>query len=238
MAGKKYVDFAKKVEAGKVYPLKDAVALIKDSAGLTKFDASIDIAVRLNIDPRHADQQVRGTVLLPAGTGKKIRIAVFAKAEKAREAQDAGADIVGAEDLVKRVQEENFLDFDAVIATPDLMGQVGRIGKVLGPRGLMPNPKLGTVTMDVGKAVKELKAGRSEFKAEKAGIVQLSLGRASFSADQIETNVRAFLETLIKARPAGAKGTFIKSITLSTTMGPGIRLNPAEVETATGAEAA
>ncbi len=230
MAGKKYREVAKKVDADKLHTVTEAVAFLKASAPLTKFDASVDIAVRLNIDPRHADQQVRGTVMLPAGTGKSARVAVFCKGEKVAEAKEAGADFIGAEDLVKRVQEEGFLDFDAAVATPDMMGQVGRIGKILGPRGLMPNPKLGTVTFEVGKAVRELKAGKSEFKAEKAGIVQLSAGRVSFETAKLEQNLRVLLDALLKARPAGAKGNYIRTITVSTTMGPGIRINPAEVE--------
>lgn len=228
MAGKKRKALDEKVDPMKNYSLGEAVELIRESGSLTKFDQSVDLAVRLNVDPRHADQQVRGSVMLPAGTGKDVRVAVFAKGEKAKEAEAAGADIVGAEDLVKRIQEEGFLDFDSAVATPDMMGQVGRIGKVLGPRGLMPNPKLGTVTADVANVVKQLKAGRSDFKVEKAGIVHVGIGRASFDAAKLEENFRAAMDAIMKAKPSGAKGTYVKNISLSTTMGPGIRIDVAE----------
>ena len=228
MAGKKFKAIADKIDRNKLYSLSEAIEFIRESAGLAKFSQSVDLAMRLNVDPRHADQQVRGSVMLPAGTGKDVRVAVFAKGEKAKEAQAAGADVVGAEDLVKRIQEEGFLDFDAAVATPDMMGQVGRIGKVLGPRGLMPNPKLGTVTMDVGSVVSQLKAGRSDFKVEKAGIVHMGIGRANFDAAKLEENFRAAVDAIMKAKPSGAKGTYVRSIGLSTTMGPGVRLDLTE----------
>ena len=235
MAGKKLKAIAEKVDRDKAYALAEALELIKESSTLTKFDQSVDLAIRLNVDPRHADQQVRGSVMLPAGTGKDVRVAVFAKGEKAKEAEAAGADVVGAEDLVKRIQDEGFLDFDAAVATPDMMGQVGRIGKVLGPRGLMPNPKLGTVTADVANVVKQLKAGRSDFKVEKAGIIHMGIGRASFEAGKLEENFRAAVDAIMKAKPSGAKGTYVRNIALSTTMGPGIRIDLAEQSPRVGA---
>ena len=195
---------------------------------VAKFDESVDVAVRLGVNPKYADQMVRGAVVMPHGTGKTVRVAVFAKGDKAKEAEDAGADIVGAEDLVEKVQG-GLLDFDATVATPDMMGLVGRLGRVLGPRGLMPNPKVGTVTFDVEKAVKELKAGRVEFRVEKAGIVHAPVGRVSFGADKIQRQPLALMELLMKLKPSTAKGTYVRSVALSTTMGPSIRLDPAEV---------
>lgn len=230
MAGKKFKDFVKDLDLTQQFKLSEAIELLKKADVLAKFDQSIDVSVRLGVDPRHADQQVRGTVLLPAGTGKKIRVAVFAKGDKVKEAEAAGADFVGGEDLVKRIQEESFLDFEATVATPDMMGQVGRIGKVLGPRGLMPNPKLGTVTFDVGDAVRELKAGRTEFKVDKQGNVHCAVGKVSFSTEDLDRNLRAFLDALLKAKPSGAKGAYIRSIYVSTTMGPGIQVEGAEAE--------
>ena len=211
------------------YPLKDAVKMIK-GAPKAKFDETIEIAINLDVDPRHADQMVRGVVSLPNGTGKTVRVAVFAKGDKAEEAKKAGADVVGADDLFEKVNKGE-IDFDRCIATPDMMGVVGRLGKVLGPRGLMPNPKLGTVTMDVAKAVKEVKGGQVEFRAEKTGIVHAGVGKASFSEDQITENVRAFFDAIMKAKPSGAKGTFVKKVSLSSTMGPGVKL---EVSTLAG----
>jgi large subunit ribosomal protein L1 len=211
------------VEAEKTYPVGEAVALVKSNAK-AKFDETIELAVNLGVDPRHADQQVRGVVNLPSGTGRDVRVAVFAKDPKAAEAKAAGADIVGADDLVQKVQE-GFMDFDRVIATPDMMALVGRLGKVLGPRGLMPNPKVGTVTMNIAQAVKDAKGGAVEFRVEKAGIVQAGVGKASFTADALEANVRAFMDALNKARPSGAKGTYVKKISLSSTMGPGIKID-------------
>jgi large subunit ribosomal protein L1 len=218
---------ALKIDREKRYSLDEAVGLIKRSS-FAKFEESVDIAVRLGVNPRHADQMVRGALVLPHGIGKTKRVLVFAKPEKAAEAEAAGADIVGADDLVAKVQG-GFLDFDTVIATPDMMGQVGRLGRVLGPRGLMPNPKVGTVTMDVKKAVSEAKAGKIEFRVEKAGIVHAPVGKKSFEAKKIADNVKALTEALIKAKPSTAKGVYIKSMTLSCTMGCGIKIDPSSV---------
>jgi large subunit ribosomal protein L1 len=222
--GKKYRNSAAKVDRSKKYSLDDACTLLPQTK-IAKFDESVDIAVRLGVDPKHADQMVRGAVVLPHGTGKSQRVAVVAKGDKAAEARAAGADFVGAEDLVERIQKENWTDFDSMVATPDMMGLVGRLGRVLGPKGLMPNPKVGTVTADVAKAVRELKAGRVEFRVEKAGIVHARIGKASFGADKLKENARSMVETLLRAKPASAKGTYLKSVTLSTTMGPGIRVD-------------
>jgi large subunit ribosomal protein L1 len=205
------------------YPLSDAVKLIKDRAK-AKFDETIEIAMNLGIDPRHADQNVRGVVQLPSGTGKTMKVAVFARGEKAKEAERAGADIVGAEDLVEKVQGGT-IEFDRCIATPDMMALVGRLGKVLGPRGLMPNPKLGTVTADVAAAVKAAKGGQVEFRAEKAGIIHAGIGKASFSEDALVENVKAFVGAINRAKPSGAKGTYLKKVSLSSTMGPGVKLD-------------
>ena len=224
MVGKRFKNALQKVDRNKRYTLDEAVALVVQTAG-AKFDETVEIAVRLGVDPRQADQNVRGTVALPNGTGKSVRVAVFAKGEKEREAKDAGADIVGAEDLVKKIQEENWLEFDKAIATPDMMGLVGRIGKILGPRGLMPNPKVGTVTFDVGKAVKELKGGRVEYRVEKAGIVHVPIGKVSFGAEKLLENARALLSSLIKAKPAAAKGNYLLSVAVSSTMGPGVKID-------------
>ncbi|NEX93056.1 50S ribosomal protein L1 [Caulobacter sp. 17J65-9] len=215
------------VDREKTYALGEAIASVKSNAK-AKFDESIEIAVNLGVDPRHADQQVRGVVNLPSGTGRDVRVAVFAKGPKADEATAAGAEVVGAEDLVEKVQG-GFMDFDRVIATPDMMALVGRLGKVLGPRGLMPNPKVGTVTMNVGQAVKDAKGGAVEFRVEKAGIVHAGIGKASFTQEALELNVRAFVDALQKAKPSGAKGTYVKKISLSSTMGPGIKLDPASL---------
>jgi len=224
LVGKRYKGALEKVDRNKRYSLEDAVSLVVQTAG-AKFDETVEIAVRLGVDPRQADQNVRGTVALPHGTGKTVRVAVFAKGEKEREAKDAGADFVGAEDLVKKIQEENWLEFDKAIATPDMMGLVGRIGKVLGPRGLMPNPKVGTVTFDVGKAVKELKGGRVEFRVEKAGIVHVPIGKVSFGAEKLLDNARALIHSLMRAKPAAAKGNYMLSVGLSCTMGPGVKVD-------------
>ena len=210
------------IDRNAFYALKDAVKLIKNGA-TAKFDETIEIAINLDVDPRHADQMVRGVVSLPAGTGKTVRVAVFAKGAKADEASKAGADLVGAEDLFEKVNGGT-IEFDRVIATPDMMGLVGRLGKVLGPRGLMPNPKLGTVTMDVAKAVQAVKGGQVEFRAEKTGIVHAGIGKASFSEDQIAENVRAFFDAILRSKPTGAKGTFVKKVAISSTMGPGVKL--------------
>ena len=222
--GKKYKSAAAKVDRSKRYLLDDACKLLPDTK-VAKFDESVDIAVRLGVDPKHADQMVRGAVVLPHGTGKSQRVAVVAKGDKANEARAAGADFVGAEDLVERIQKESWTDFDSMVATPDMMGLVGRLGRVLGPKGLMPNPKVGTVTTDVAKAVRELKAGRVEFRVEKAGIVHARIGKASFGADKLRDNARTMIETLLRLKPASAKGSYMKSITLSTSMGPGIRVD-------------
>ena len=211
------------VDSNSLYSVKEAVAMLKARAN-AKFDETVEIAMNLNVDPRYADQNVRGVCALPHGNGKTIRVAVFAKDAKADEAKAAGADIVGAEDLMQEIQGGR-MDFDRVIATPDMMGVVGRLGKVLGPRGLMPNPKLGTVTPDVTTAINAAKAGEVQFRAEKAGIVHAGIGKASFSADQIEDNVNAFIDAITKAKPSGAKGTYIKKIAISSTMGPGLRLD-------------
>jgi large subunit ribosomal protein L1 len=217
-------------DANKTYAMDEAVRLVKDNAK-AKFDESVEIAVNLGVDPRHADQQVRGVVNLPSGTGRDVRVAVFARGPKADEATAAGAEVVGAEDLVTRIQD-GFMDFDRVIATPDMMALVGRLGKVLGPRGLMPNPKVGTVTMNVGQAVKDAKGGAVEFRVEKAGIVHAGVGKVSFTEDALLANVRAFVDALQRAKPTGAKGTYVKKISLSSTMGPGVKIDPASVTAA------
>ena len=216
------------VEHERSYVLRDAVELLKN-APLLKFDESVDVAVNLGVDPKHADQMVRGGLVLPHGTGKTMRILVFAKGDKEKEAQAAGADHVGGDELAKRIQE-GWLEFDRVIATPDMMGVVGRLGRVLGPRGLMPNPKLGTVTMDVARAVSEQKSGKVEYRVEKAGIVHVSVGRKSFSVDQLVDNATALIDALVRAKPASAKGTYLKKISISTTMGAGLRIDPSSVE--------
>jgi large subunit ribosomal protein L1 len=216
---------AAEVDRAQRLPLAEACELVKKLAN-TKFDETIDIAVRLGVNPRHADQMVRGAVVLPHGTGQSIRVAVFAKGDKAKEARDAGADIVGDEDLVAKVGE-GFLDFDRCIATPDMMGQVGKLGRVLGPRGLMPNPKVGTVTMNVADAVRESKAGKIEYRVEKAGIVHARIGKASFQAGHIAENAATLLHQIVRQKPSTAKGTYLRSITISSTMGPGVKIDPA-----------
>jgi large subunit ribosomal protein L1 len=225
--GKKYTEARKKVEPGKRYALREAVELMVGTAQ-SKFDETVDAAIRLGVDPKHADQMVRGSVALPHGLGKNVTVLVFAKGEKEKEARDAGADYAGSDDLVEKIKG-GWLDFDRVVATPDMMGTVGKLGKVLGPRGLMPNPKVGTVTFDVGKVVKELKAGKVEFRVEKAGIVHTPVGKASFGVDKLQDNVTALLETIIKLKPASSKGTYLKSISLSTTMGPGVKVDPLDI---------
>ncbi len=211
------------IDVNKLYPLAEAVQMVKERA-VAKFDESIEIAMNLGVDPRHADQMVRGVVNLPNGTGKSVRVAVFARGPKADEAKEAGADVVGAEDLVEQVQAGN-IDFDRCIATPDMMPLVGRLGKVLGPRGMMPNPKVGTVTMDVKAAIEASKGGAVEFRVEKAGIVHAGVGKASFDASALEENIRAFADAVVKAKPAGAKGNYVKRVALSSTMGPGIKID-------------
>ena len=229
-SGKKYAEARNKVDPQKKYALPDALALVVDNA-YAKFDESVDVALRLGVDPRHADQMVRGSVVLPHGTGKTTRVLVFAKGEKEKEARDAGADHVGAEDLAEKIQG-GWLEFDKVIATPDLMGTVGKLGKVLGPRGLMPNPKLGTVTFDVAKAVADMKAGRVDFRVDKVGIVHCSVGKVSFGADKIMDNLKALLEIIMKLKPVSSKGTYVKGVAVSSTMGPGVRIDPSEVASA------
>ena len=216
-----------KVDALKLYPAADAIALVK-SLTSPKFDETLEVAINLGVDPRHADQMVRGVVNLPKGTGKDVRVAVFAKGAKADEATAAGAEVVGAEDLMESIQGGK-IDFDRVIATPDMMGLVGRLGKVLGPKGLMPNPKLGTVTMDVAQAVKDAKSGQVEFRVEKAGIVHAGIGKASFPADDLKANLDAFVDAIVKAKPAGAKGKYLQRVSLSSTMGPGVKVDTTEM---------
>ena len=207
----------------KPYPVEEALEIIKKLPS-AKFDESVDMSLRLGVDPKHADQMVRGAIVLPHGIGKTVRVAVFAKGEKEREAREAGADVVGAEDLVERIQG-GWMEFDSTVATPDLMGQVGKLGKVLGPRGLMPNPKLGTVTFDVGRAVREVKAGKVEFRVDKAGNVHVPVGKKSFAADQLVANALALLEAIVRAKPSASKGQYLRSITVSSTMGPGIQVD-------------
>jgi large subunit ribosomal protein L1 len=215
------------IDRDRFYPVDEAISVVKNNAS-AKFDETIEVALNLGVDPRHADQMVRGVVSLPKGTGKNVRVAVFAKGDKAEEAKKAGADIVGAEDLMETVQGGT-IDFDRVIATPDMMGVVGRLGKVLGPKGLMPNPKLGTVTMDVAKAVNDAKSGQVEFRVEKAGIVHAGIGKASFSEDDLRDNFRAFVDAIMKAKPSGAKGKFVKKLSVSSTMGPGLKIDLEEI---------
>ncbi len=215
------------IDRGKTYSVEEAMDIVK-KAPAARFDETVDLAIRLGVDPKHADQMVRGAIVLPHGIGKTVRVAVFAKGEKEREAREAGADVVGAEDLVEKIQG-GFMDFDSTIATPDLMGQVGRLGKVLGPRGLMPNPKLGTVTFDVSRAVREVKAGKVEFRVDKAGNIHVRVGKKSFSLEGLVANAMTLLEAIIKAKPAASKGVYLRSITLSTTMGPGIPVDPQRI---------
>jgi large subunit ribosomal protein L1 len=224
---KKYKAAAEKVDRAKRYKVDEAMSLVKQTA-TKKFDETVDAAINLGVDPKHADQVVRGAVVLPHGMGKAVKIAVFAKGDKAREAQEAGADIVGAEDLAEKVQG-GFMEFDKVLATPDMMGVVGRLGKILGPRGLMPNPKVGTVSMDIARAVKEQKAGKVEFRVEKAGIVHVPFGKASFDPEKLKANFNAIMEIIYKAKPQTAKGVYVKNVTVSTTMGPGIKVDTAEL---------
>ena len=223
--GKKYVDSAKTIDRSKQYEPADALSAVVSTAK-AKFDETIELHVKLGVDSRHADQQVRGAIVLPHGTGKQVRVAVFAKGAKADEALAAGADIVGAEDLMERIQKENFFEFDVVIATPDMMGVVGRLGRVLGPKGLMPNPKSGTVTMDVAKAISEIKAGKVEYRLDKQAIIHCPIGKKSFTAEQLTANLTALMNAINRAKPAAAKGIYLRSVVLSSTMGPGIKVNP------------
>lgn len=227
--GKKYTDAARRFDRERLYTPGEAVDLVR-SLATARFDETIELAARLGVDPRRADQIVRGTVALPAGTGKNVRIAVFASGDAAAAARDAGADIVGAEDLLARIQDEGFLDFDLVIASPDMMGQVGKLGRVLGPRGLMPNPKTGTVAVDVGRAVIEFKGGRVEYRTDKVGNVHVPVGKVSFERERLLENVRAVIEEIFRAKPAAAKGRYVRSLTLSSTMGPGVRMDPARTK--------
>jgi len=222
--GKKYRQAAERIEA-RPYELGEAVGLVKESA-TAKFDETVEMALRLGVDPRHADQMVRGTVVLPHGTGKELRVLVFAQGEKLKEAEEAGADHVGGEELAKKI-EGGWLDFDAVVATPDMMKVAGRLGRVLGPRGMMPNPKTGTVTFDLAEAIGQIKAGKIEFRVDKAGILQAPFGKASFSAEQLHDNAKALISAVLKAKPAAAKGRFVRSATISSTMGPGVKLDDA-----------
>ena len=223
--GKKYTDSKKLIDATKLYDPAEAIDLVKQTAK-AKFDETIELSIRLGVDPRHADQQVRGTVVLPHGTGKKVRVLVFAKGEKAKEAEAAGADIVGEADLVAKIQSENWFDFDVCVATPDMMGTIGRIARLLGPKGLMPNPKSGTVTMDVTKAIHDIKAGKVEYRLDKTAIIHCPVGKVSFGPQKLQENLNALMEAIIKAKPSAAKGTYLRSVYLSTTMGPSVRLNP------------
>jgi large subunit ribosomal protein L1 len=226
--GKRFKKSLEGIDRTKLYGLPEAVEALKGTPS-PKFDESVDLALNLGVDPRHADQMVRGSIVLPHGTGKSMRVLVFAKGEKEKEAREAGADHVGAEDLAKKITDENWLEFDRVIATPDMMGVVGRLGKVLGPRGLMPNPKLGTVTVNVGQAVRETKAGKVEYKVEKAGIVHVSIGKKSFTPEALVANASALLEAVLRAKPASSKGIYLKKVVISTTMGPGVRIDPSSV---------
>ncbi len=227
--GKSYRAALEKVDRNRRYPLEEALRLVRETARV-KFDETVELAVRLGVDPRQADQNVRGTVLLPHGMGKAVRVLAFTKGEKEKEAREAGADFVGGEDLVKKISE-GWLDFDKAVATPEMMGAVGRIGKILGPRGLMPNPKSGTVTLDIGKAVNELKAGKLEFRVDKAGNVHMPLGKVSFSEDQLLANAKMVLASLVRAKPASSKGNYIRGVALSATMGPGIKVDLSQVLT-------
>jgi large subunit ribosomal protein L1 len=225
--GKKYLEAKSKGDRNKRYDLEEGVKLLVE-ASYAKFDEGVDLAIRLGVDPKKADQMVRGTAVLPHGTGKKVRILVFAKGQKEKEAQDAGADMVGADDLIEKISK-GWLEFDKAIATPDMMGSVSKLGKILGPRGLMPNPKVGTVTFDLERAIREIKAGKVEFKVEKAGIIHLPVGKVSFGFDRLLENVKTLLEVILRAKPPTSKGVYLRSIALSTTMGPGIKIDPMNV---------
>lgn len=226
--GKKYLESIKLVDKTSLYDPEQALDLAKKTAK-AKFDETVEVHIRLGVDSRHADQQVRGAVVLPHGTGKTVKVLVFAKGDKAKEAEQGGADYVGAEDLVAKIQNENWFDFDVVVATPDMMGVVGRLGKVLGPKGLMPNPKAGTVTMDVEKAIADIKAGKIEYRLDKTNIIHCPIGKASFDLDKLRDNFRTLLDAVVKAKPAAAKGQYLRSVVVTTTMGPGIKVNPMKV---------
>ncbi|HDK7140111.1 TPA: 50S ribosomal protein L1 [Clostridium botulinum] len=226
--GKKYTESVKLVDKNTLYTVQEAIELVTKTSK-AKFDETVELAVRLGVDPRHADQQVRGAVVLPHGTGKAVRVLVFAKGDKVNEAQEAGADFVGAEELVEKIQKENWFDFDVVVATPDMMGVVGRLGRVLGPKGLMPNPKSGTVTFDVAKAIADIKAGKVEYRVDKTAIIHVPIGKSSFGEEKLSDNFHVLMEAVVKAKPAAAKGQYIKSVAISSTMGPGIKINPGKV---------
>lgn len=223
--GKRYLDNLKLIDRTKLYDPADAIELAQKTA-TAKFDETIEIHLRIGVDSRHADQQVRGAVVLPHGTGKTIKVLVFAKGDKAREAEDAGADYVGAEDMVEKIQNENWFDFDVTVATPNMMGVVGKIGRILGPKGLMPNPKAGTVTMDIEKAIHDIKAGKIEYRLDRSNIIHCPIGKTSFGSEKLMDNYRTLVDAVIRAKPAAAKGQYLRSVTLSSTMGPGIKINP------------
>ncbi len=226
--GKRYLEAINQVDREKLYDSNEAIGLVKDNAS-AKFDETVELHVRLSVDGRHADQQVRGAIVLPHGTGKEVKILVFAKGDKANEAEAAGADYVGADDLAAKIQNENWFDFDVVVATPDMMGVVGRLGRVLGPKGLMPNPKAGTVTQDVANSVNEIKAGKVEYRLDKANIIHVPIGKASFTEEQLADNFQTLMDAIVKARPAALKGQYIKSVVVASTMGPGVKINPAKL---------
>ena len=226
--GKRYIEASKLVDSTRLYDPSEAVELLQQT-GKAKFDETVEIHVRLGVDSRHADQQVRGAVVLPHGTGKQVRVLVFAKGDKVKEAEDAGADFVGGEELIPKIQNDNWFEFDVIVATPDMMGVVGRLGKVLGPKGLMPNPKAGTVTMDVARAVEDIKAGKIEYRLDKTNIIHCPMGKISFGQEKLEDNFKTFMNAIIKAKPSAAKGQYLKSVVLTSTMGPGIKVNPARV---------
>ena len=228
--GKQYRQAKETYDSMKAYPVEEALGLLSE-LHFAKFDESVDVAVRLGVDPKRADQMVRGTVTLPHGTGKTVRIVAFAKGEKEKEAEEAGADVVGGEDLVNKIKNEGWLEFDKAVATPDMMSQVGKIGKILGPRGLMPNPKVGTVTFDLKKAIEELKAGKTEFRVDKVGNVHVAIGKVSFGSEKLRENFLVLLDALIRAKPAASKGTYVKNVAVSTTMSPGVNIDPANVRT-------
>jgi len=226
--GKKYIEKAKLIDPTMLYDTKDAIDLVQKTS-IAKFDETVEAHIRLGVDSRHADQQVRGAVVLPHGTGRTVRVLVFAKGDKAAEAEAAGADFVGAEDLVSKIQNENWFEFDVIVATPDMMALVGRIGRVLGPKGLMPNPKAGTVTADVTKAIEDIKAGKIEYRLDKTNIIHVPLGKVSFGTEKLQDNFQTLISAVIKAKPAAAKGTYLKSVSLASTMGPGVKVNPAKL---------
>ena len=223
--GKKYVESAKLIDRMKQYDPEEAVDVVLKT-GKAKFDETVELSVRLGVDPRHADQQVRGAVVLPHGTGRQIRVLVITKGDKAKEAEAAGADFVGAEDMIQKIQQENWFDYEVIVATPDMMGMIGRIGRILGPKGLMPNPKSGTVTMDVTKAIHDIKAGKVEYRLDKTAIIHCPVGKISFGSEKLQENINALMEAIIKAKPATAKGTYLRSVYIGSTMGPAVRLNP------------